>query len=79
MKNSLLYLDGLTGCADGGCIFQDNRNGMHTNGGCSCARELRRHPHGLNAIRTIHYLRNQLMSLNSNVIDLQQDDERKTV
>jgi len=55
-----LYYPGLEGCADGGCIFRDNSKGMVTNGGCRCESELRRHPNGFNAIRTIHYLRNQL-------------------
>lgn len=42
-----LYRPDVKGCMDGNCIFQDNSVGMHTNGGCSCERELVRTPEGL--------------------------------
>lgn len=51
-----LYLPGMTGCSDGNCIFRKN-SGMVTNGGCSCQRELQRTDVGLQAIRTILFLR----------------------
>lgn len=56
-----LYHPGLTGCSDGGCIIKPPQ-GMHTNGGCGCERTIRRGTGaaGLNAVRTIHYLRDQL-------------------
>lgn len=31
------------GCSDGGCIF-GHIGGMHTNGGCRCAHNIRRQP-----------------------------------
>lgn len=57
------YRPGMTGCTDGNCIFQDNSKGMHTNGGCQCEKELRRHPQGFKAIQTINFLRKQLLRL----------------
>lgn len=54
-----LYFPDMKGCTDGSCLFQDNSKGMHTNGGCICEKELRRHPEGLKAVRTIRYLRMQ--------------------
>lgn len=57
LSGLVMYRHGMDGCSDGGCIFQDNSNGMHTNGGCQCEKELRRHPQGLKAIQTIHFLR----------------------
>ena len=57
---SELYRPDIQGCSDGNCIFQDNRKGMHTNGGCQCERELRRHPNGFKAVQTIKFLRNQI-------------------
>ena len=56
----VMYRPNITGCTDGNCIFVDNSKGMHTNGGCQCERELRRHPQGLKAIQTIWFLRNQI-------------------
>lgn len=53
-----LYLN-LVGCHDGNCLINPPK-GMHTNGGCQCEKELRRSPYGLEAIRTIHYLRSAL-------------------
>lgn len=55
-----LYRPNVKGCSAHSCIFQDNSKGMHTNGPCQCATELRRHPHGFDAIQTIHFLRQQL-------------------
>jgi hypothetical protein len=55
--NKELYMEGMTGCSDGGCIFQDNRRGMHTNGGCNCMKELSRTETGRKAVRLISYLR----------------------
>ncbi len=34
-------LGDLKGCTDGGCIIKKPK-GMHTNGGCRCAREIQR-------------------------------------
>jgi hypothetical protein len=62
-KRRVMYRPSITGCSDGGCIFQDNSKGMHTNGGCQCERELRRHPQGFKAIQTIHFLRDQLSKI----------------
>lgn len=60
VDTGVLYTSLATGCSDGGCIFQDNRNGMHTNGGCQCRRALNRTPEGKSAVRTIDFLRGQL-------------------
>ncbi len=48
------------GCSDGGCLFQNNRGGMHTNGGCQCEKKLQYAPEGVSAIRTIRILRDRL-------------------
>lgn len=53
-----LYLPGMKACSDGSCIFRHN-TGMVTNGGCSCQRELSRTEWGLQAVKTILYLRKQ--------------------
>ncbi len=53
-----LYLPGMKACSDGNCIFREN-TGMVTNGGCSCQRELQRTEMGMQALRTILFLRKQ--------------------
>lgn len=58
--SSPLFRPGLSGCSDGGCIIRDNSVGMHTNGGCNCARELSRHNVGREAYQTILWLRSEL-------------------
>lgn len=55
-----LYAIGVKGCSDVGCIFQDNSDGVHTNAGCQCARELLRTPEGIKAVKTIISLRDDL-------------------
>lgn len=54
------YVPTMLGCTDGCCIFRKNR-GMVTNGGCSCARELNRTEEGAKAVRTILWLRRQII------------------
>ena len=59
------YIPGMTGCSDGGCIFNYKPPGtMVTNGGCQCQKELQRTDEGWKAVRTIIYLRRELMGLN---------------
>lgn len=58
-----LYLprDHVRGCSDGNCILCDNKGEMHTNGGCQCERTIQRLGWvGLDAVRTIRFLRQQL-------------------
>jgi len=58
-----LYVPGLVGCSDSNCILQ-RPTGMATNGGCRCQRELLRSADGsigMNALRTIQFLRGQLV------------------
>lgn len=62
--NVSLYRPGLQGCSDGGCIINPP-TGLHTNGGCNCAKTIRRGAGdtGLNVELTIHYLRGELRKL----------------
>lgn len=60
VDTNVLYTPIATGCSDGGCLLQDNRKGMHTNGGCQCRRTLNRTSEGKSAVRTIDFLRGQL-------------------
>lgn len=46
----------LRGCSDGGCIIR-KPEGMHTNGGCGCERELRQALGLQDSRRFIHALR----------------------
>lgn len=71
-----LYRPGLTGCTDHGCIIQ-KREGMGTNGGCNCERELQRvKPHGFNAVLTISYLRQQLGAAQTKLAQCEADARR---
>lgn len=54
-----LFIEGMEGCTDGGCLFERS-TGMHTNGGCRCLRELSRTDDGRKAVRLIHFLREQI-------------------
>ncbi len=55
-------MQGMTGCSDINCLFQENSGSVATNGGCSCEKELRySSPNfGVKAARMIRYLRQQL-------------------
>ena len=57
-----LYLQGITGCSDRNCLFQNNHGNVATNGGCQCEKNLRysTSDFGIRAARTIRYLRQQL-------------------
>lgn len=67
MIEPILYHPEITGCTDGGCIFQDNRVGMHTNGGCQCRKNLMRSPEGKKAVREISWLRDLVKALSLHV------------
>lgn len=56
VKRIVRHMPGMVGCSDGNCILQDNSNGMHTNGGCRCEKELMRTTNGLAVARTIRWL-----------------------
>lgn len=59
-NKTVMFHPSISGCTDGGCIFQDNSNGMMTNSGCSCERELMRTEEGRKSARTIQFLRKQI-------------------
>jgi len=63
--SAILYVPNAIGCSDGGCILRDNSKGMHTNGGCNCAKEIMRLRCGIDTVQTIQFLRKQLRDLNN--------------
>lgn len=60
-------MQGITGCSDVNCLFQDNSGSVATNGGCQCEKELRYSSPtlGAKAVRKIRYLRQQLVLKNN--------------
>ena len=62
-----LYLQGITGCSDVNCLFQDNSGNVATNSGCQCEKELcySSPTLGVKAARKIRYLRQQLVLKNN--------------
>lgn len=64
MNKENQYVPGMLGCSDGGCIFEYKRPGtMVTNGGCQCQKELMRTEAGMNAYRTIMWMRSNWPSM----------------
>ena len=61
MDRRELWVPNLKGCTAHNCIFRDNSTGAHTNSLCSCERELFRNKQGSNAIKTIRFLRKQIV------------------
>lgn len=62
--NEAQYVPGMTGCSDGGCLFNFKPRGtMVTNGGCQCQKELMRTEQGLKAVMTINFLRQNWPSM----------------
>jgi len=55
-------VEGIKGCTDGGCVF-GHPGGMHTNGGCSCLREVRPTELRLRFLRNISLLRAEIRRL----------------
>ncbi len=50
----------IEGCSSGGCIFKTDRSGVHSNGGCQCAKDLARTENGRKAIRFIWELKHKI-------------------
>lgn len=58
-------LPDIKGCTDGGCVF-GHPGGMHTNGGCSCLRNLQPVGERLRIMRNIRALRAEIQRLRDN-------------
>lgn len=62
-KSTDLYRVGLSvfGCSDANCIFKDNtKNPIATDRGCQCRSALVRTKEGIEAVKTIDWLRDRL-------------------
>jgi hypothetical protein len=53
------YYPGTIGCSDANCLFVESRGAL-THGGCRCEKDLAMSAEGVNALRAIRYLREQL-------------------
>lgn len=62
MSDNKPEVEGLVGCTDGGCLF-GHPGGMHTNGGCECASELRPTWLRLKVMRNVRLLRAEIRRL----------------